>query len=60
MCEKAFKYYSRVLEFVPDCFKNKKMCKKAAQEYPYPLEFFLDCFNTGQIRKSVNEYPCKL
>ena len=34
MCEKAFNYYSRVFEFVPDCFKNKKMCKKLFKNIP--------------------------
>ena len=31
MCEKAFEFFSRVLEFVPDSFKNKEICKKAVQ-----------------------------
>ena len=53
-------FYSCVLEFVPECFKNKEMCKKIVQEYPYPLEFVLDCFKTGEMWKSVSEYPCKL
>ena len=44
MCDKSFLENIGTLEFVSDCYKNKKMCKKAVNIYAYALEFGMDCY----------------
>ena len=38
--------FPHVLEFVPECYKTKKMCNKAVNTYPSTIKFFLGYFMT--------------
>ena len=48
MCDKAILENGRLLEFVPDCYKNQQMCDKAVDNNPQKLKFVPDCYNTAR------------
>ena len=53
MCNKAILENGRVLESVPDCYKNQQMCDK-----PHALKFFPNCCKSPKMYdKVVNTYP---
>ena len=46
MCDKSVESYPHALEFVPECYKNKKKGDKAVDAYPSTTEYIPDRFNT--------------
>ena len=43
MCHKITPENGGMLEFIPDCYKNRKMCDKAVVNYSYPLKSVPSC-----------------
>ena len=59
MCNTAVGNYPHALEFVPECYKTKKMCDKAVNTYPYTIQFVPECVMTQEIcHKAVNRFLC--
>ena len=57
MCDKAILEFgrtlksvpNRLLQIVPDCYKNQEMCNKAVDNYRYALEFVPKCYKIQNI-----------
>ena len=58
MCDNFILENGRMLESVPDCYKNQKLCNQAADNYVHALEFVPKCYKTQEIcNKATNAYP---
>ena len=54
-CNKAIDNYPHALEFVPECYKIKKVCDKSVNTYPSTVKFVLECLMTQEMcDKTVN------
>ena len=57
MCDKAILEFgrtlksvpNRLLQIVPDCYKNQEMCNKAVDNYPHALQFVPECYETQKM-----------
>ena len=68
MCDKAILEFgrtlksvpNRLLQIVPDCYKNQEMCNKAVDNYPHALQFVPECYETQKMwDKAVDVHPSK-
>ena len=66
MCDKAILEFgrtlksvpNRLLQIVPDCYKNQQMCNKAVDNYPHALQFVPECYETQKMwDKAVDVHP---
>ena len=66
MCDKAILEFgrtlksvpNRLLQIVPDCYKNQEMCNKAVDNYPHALQFVPECYETQKMwDKAVDVHP---
>ena len=59
MCDKAVDNYPHALEFIPECYKIKKMCDNAGDNYPSTIEYVPDQLETQEMcNKAVEKCPC--
>ena len=49
MRDKVIPENSRLLKYIPDCYKNQKVCNKAVRRYFHALEFILKCYKTHKM-----------
>ena len=57
MCDKAVDNYPHELEFVPECYKTKRMCDKIVSEDPFKLKYCHDRYNFQEMRnKAVDDF----